>query len=129
MMKRSNQQIGALGEKFAAEYLKKQGYKILCKNYKCKVGELDLIARDGDEIVFAEVKTRPADPYVRGMYAVDQRKQQHILRTAAFYLAENRSVLQPRMDVIEVELDRDGRLADIRHIKAAFIQNEPYARY
>lgn len=122
-------QRGALGETYAAEYLKKQRYKILCKNYKCKVGELDLVARDKDEIVFVEVKTRPADPYVRGMYAVDRRKQQHILRTAACYLAENRTALQPRMDVIEVELDPDGRLVSVNHIKAAFIQSEPYARY
>ena len=125
----TNRQRGALGEQYAVKYLKKQHYKILEKNYKCKLGEIDIIARDGGEIAFVEVKTRPDDPYVRGMYAVDRRKQEHILRTAAFYIAETGTKLQPRMDVIEVELGADNRLVSINHIKAAFIQSGDYARY
>ena len=125
----TNKELGALGEKYAEKYLKKQKCKILEKNYKCKLGEIDIIARDGDEIAFIEVKTRPANPYVRGMYAVDQKKQQHILRTAAAYLAQTSCDLQPRMDVMEVELDADSKLVRVNHIKGAFIQNEPYARY
>ena len=125
----TNQQLGALGEKYAAKYLKQQGLKIREKNYKCKLGEIDLIARDGGEIAFIEVKTRPADPYVRGMYAVDKRKREHILRTSAHYLAENPCSLQPRMDVIEIELDTQKKLVRVNHIKSAFIQTENYARY
>ena len=71
----SNRSFGALGEKLAAKYLKQQGYKILYKNYKNKLGEIDIIARDGGEIVFIEVKTRSADPYLSGVYSVDRRKQ------------------------------------------------------
>lgn len=126
----TNQEFGALGEKFAAGYLKKQGYKILKKNYKNKLGEIDLIARDGEEIVFVEVKARSADPYLSGQYAVDRKKQFHILRTAAEYLDEARTELQPRFDVIEVEINRDtGKLVKIAHHKAAFIQTEGYARF
>lgn len=129
MSELTNRERGALGERFAVKYLRKQHYKILEKNYKCKLGEIDIIARDGGEIAFVEVKTRPDDPYVRGMYAVDRRKQEHILRTAAFYIAETGCRLQPRMDVIEVELGADNRLVSINHIKAAFIQSGDYARY
>ena len=128
-MNMTNKELGALGEQYAEKYLKKQKYKILEKNYKCQLGEIDLIARDGDEIAFIEVKTRPAHPYVRGMYAVDQRKQQHILRCAACYLAEHPTALQPRMDVLEVELDGDNKLVRVNHIKAAFIQTGDYARF
>lgn len=126
----SNKQFGALGEKLAAEYLKKNHYKILQKNYKSKLGEIDIIAQSGDTVVFAEVKTRSADPFLRGQYAVDKRKQFHILRTAAYWLEEKSSTLQPRFDVIEVEVDRaSGKLIGVNHIKAAFSQSEPYARF
>lgn len=126
----TNAEFGALGEKLAAKYLKQHGCKILNKNYKNKLGEIDIIARDGGEIVFVEVKTRSADPFLSGMYAVDARKQQHIIRTAARYLDETNSKLQPRFDVIEVEIDRpSGKLVSVNHIKAAFSQTEIYARF
>lgn len=126
----TNQQFGALGEKHAAEYLKQKGYKILKKNYKNKLGEIDIIARKRDTIAFVEVKTRSADPFLSGMYAVDRRKQFHILRTAARYLDETKAKLQPRFDVIEVELDRaSGKLISVNHLKAAFSQTETYARF
>ena len=126
----TNKEFGALGEKLAAKYLKKNGYKILEKNYKNKLGEIDLIVRDGDEIVFVEVKTRSADPYVGGAYSVDRRKQFHILRTAAVYLSESGCKLQPRFDILEMEVDRPtGRLIGANHYKGAFIQTEDYARF
>ena len=126
----NNQQFGALGEKFAAEYLKKQHYKILKKNYKNKLGEIDIIARDGGEIVFVEVKTRSASPYLSGQYSVDKRKQFHIMRTASYYLEAARCTLQPRFDVIEVEIDRASRrLKGVEHYKNAFSQTEDYARF
>ncbi|MBQ6412018.1 MAG: YraN family protein [Ruminococcus sp.] len=130
----TNQQFGALGEKLAVKYLKQQHYKILEKNYKTKLGEVDIIAvtRDSgrEEIAFIEVKTRSADPYLSGMYAVDKRKQFHIMRTASKYLEEKRIHLQPRFDIIEVEVNRaSGELVKINHIKNAFRQTEDYARF
>jgi len=126
----TNKEFGALGEKVAADYLKKNGYKILEKNYKTKLGEIDLIAGKGEIIAFVEVKTRSAKPYLSGMYAVDKRKQFHIMRTAAQYLAQKKCTLQPRCDVIEIELDRaSGKLVSVNHIKAAFSQTESYARF
>jgi len=126
----SNQAFGALGEKLAAAYLKQQHYKILKKNYKNKLGEIDIIARDGEEIVFVEVKTRSMSPYLGGQYAVDQRKQFHIMRTAAYFLDTKKIMLQPRFDVLEMEVDRTtGQLIKANHYKAAFTQTEDYARF
>lgn len=126
----SNQAFGALGEKLAAAYLKQQHYKILKKNYKNKLGEIDIIARDGEEIVFVEVKTRSMSPYLGGQYAVDQRKQFHIMRTAAYFLDTKKIQLQPRFDVLETEVDRlTGKLIHVEHYKAAFTQTEDYARF
>ena len=128
----SNQQFGALGEKYAADHLKQHGYKILKKNYKNKLGEIDLIAQDRDrgEIVFIEVKTRSADPYLSGKYAVDKRKQFHIMRTASYYLSASKCGSQPRFDIIEVEADRaTGALKSVNHIENAFYQTEDYARF
>ena len=126
----TNQQFGALGEKLAAGYLKKNGYKILEKNYKTKLGEIDLIASDKRNVIFIEVKTRSADPYLSGRYAVDRRKQFHIIRTAAAYIKANEIALQPRFDVIEVEVNRaTGAFVSLNHIEAAFSQTESYARF
>lgn len=126
----NNKQFGAAGEKLAADYLKKQHYKILSKNYKNKLGEIDIIASKGNVIAFVEVKTRSVDPFLSGRYAVDKRKQFHIIRTASRYLEENKVKLQPRFDVIEVELDRSScKLISVNHIRAAFSQTEPYARF
>lgn len=126
----SNQRFGALGEKLAAQYLKEQGYKILNKNYKNKLGEIDIIAVDKNEIVFVEVKTRSASPYLSGQYAVDKHKQFHIMRTASYYLSVTKCDLQPRFDIIEVEVERgSGQMTKINHIKNAFSQTENYARF
>ncbi len=126
----SNRTFGALGEKYAAGYLKEKHYKILKKNYKTALGEIDIIARDGEELVFIEVKTRTASPYLSGVYAVDKRKQFHILRTAALYRSIKKSKLQPRFDVIELEIDRtSGELRKVNHIVNAFSQTEDYARF
>ena len=127
---KNDRDFGRKGEKIAVRYLKRLGYKILNKNYKCKVGEIDIIARDGAEAVFVEVKTRRPDPSVRGAYAVNSRKREHIMKTASYYMAEERCALQPRFDIIEVELDREtGKTRGINHIKAAFIQNAAYSRF
>lgn len=128
----TNQKFGALGEKYAADHLKRKGYKILNMNYKNKLGEIDLIAQDRNrgEIVFIEVKTRSADPYLGGQYAVDKRKQFHIMRTAAYYLDASKCELQPRFDVIEIEADRaTGALKNVNHFENAFYQTEDYARF
>lgn len=126
----TNKQFGALGEKLAVKYLKDRKCKILEKNYKNKVGEIDIIAIDGSEIVFIEVKTRSAQPYLSGRYSVDKHKQFHIMRAASWYMELKKSSLQPRFDIIEVEVERStGELVKIEHFKNAFSQTESYSRF
>lgn len=129
-MNYTNKQFGALGEKLAVKYLKERKYKILEKNYKNKVGEIDIIALDGSEIAFVEVKTRSAQPYLSGRYSVDKRKQFHIMRAASWYMEVKKTSLQPRFDIIEVEVERStGELVNIEHFKNAFSQTESYSRF
>ena len=122
--------IGDLGETAVCEYLKQNGYTILDRNFHARCGEIDIIAVKDDVMCFVEVKTRSASPYLSGQYAVDQRKQFHIMRTASYYLSVTKCELQPRFDIIEVEVERgSGQMKKINHIKNAFSQTENYARF
>lgn len=106
---------GAQGEFDAAEYLKKKKYKILAKNYKNKLGEIDIIAKDKDYIVFIEVKTRSSLAFGRPSEAVTPAKQHKVQLAAQVYLKQERLTDQPcRFDVIEVLDDK------INHIENAF---------
>lgn len=131
MMKRyTDAEFGALGEKLAADYLKKKHYKILEKNYKIHAGEVDLIAAIGERIVFVEVKTRGKNPMFPGHYAVTREKQQRLMRAASMYMRLTKCRLSPRFDVIELELDREsGSLIRLNHFENAFSQTESYARF
>lgn len=114
--------IGKRGEKIAAAYLKKQGYKIHAKNVFSAHGEIDIIAENKDFLVFVEVKARKDSPENFEVYgcpceAVNKKKQQHILYTARIYLEKHPTDKEIRMDVIEVYL---GESARIEHIENAF---------
>ena len=94
---------GKTGEDTACERMKDAGYDILARNYaEHNIGEIDIIASDGHDIVFCEVKTRGAHPLDRPAAAVSRSKQTKICRTALCYLQKNPTELQPRFDVIEV---------------------------
>lgn len=77
---------GAAWEEKAGAYLRENGYEILCRNYRCRQGEIDIIARDGEYLCFIEVKYRKTSGYGSALEAVDFRKQQRISRTALHYL-------------------------------------------
>lgn len=94
--------MGSWGESVAAAYLRKKHYKLLSTNYRCRYGEIDLIVSDKKYLVFVEVKLRKTDNFAAAMEHVDYRKQQRIRTTAAFFLSEYRTELQPRFDVIEI---------------------------
>jgi len=108
-----NKKLGAAGEKAAVKYLKKKKYKILEKNYTCPFGEADIIARDGEDIVFVEVKTRTSLIYGEPASAVTEKRQQNYRRIAYCYL-KNVEKYYIRFDIVEV---LDG---EITHIKNAF---------
>ena len=118
--------VGALGERIAARYLRRQKCKILAKNVHCGQNELDLVVRDGTYIAFVEVKTRTFDTAeavdCRPARAVDISKRRRTVDAAHFYLKLHPTKLCPRLDVIEVYLDRSNRFKPfkIHHIPGAF---------
>lgn len=118
-MSRYKKDLGDFGENAAANYLIKKGYKILCRNYSIKGGEIDLIAETDTHIVFVEVKTRTSDTFGTPAEAVTKTKQQHILKSAKVYLTENPSEKEVSFDIIEVYAKFNRgllMLKDINHI-------------
>lgn len=112
-------QTGAFGEQTAAAYLCANGFEIDARNWRCRQGELDIVAHDAQYLVLAEVKTRAKGAPVSGEEAVDRGKQARLRATAELYLQQFPTGLQPRFDVIVVEHDeRDFRVS--RHIVNAF---------
>ncbi len=117
----NRKKLGSWGEEKAAEYLHSNGYDILDMNYSCRFGEIDIIARYDGYIVFTEVKLRKNSNFAEAREFVTRAKQERILTTAQFYLAQNETDLQPRFDVIEIYAaeGREGNI-EIRHITDAF---------
>ncbi len=97
--------LGRKGEALVAKYLKKQKCKILAKNYDTPFGEADIIARDGEEIAFVEVKTRTGDLYGQPAEAVGAEKQRRYRKIAEFYWLETGEEPNARFDVAEVFAD------------------------
>ena len=105
----------------AIEHLKGLRYRILERNYRKSFGEVDIIARDKDTVVFIEVKTRQSTRFGTPFEAVDLRKQRQISRVAQEYLqTHGTSDVSARFDVIAVRVDRDHRLIAIDHLRNAF---------
>lgn len=109
-MKQNSRKIGNLYERKAAEYLEKQGLTILERNYRCRQGEIDLIAQDKGYLVFVEVKYRSGKSAGDSLEAVDQRKQKVISEVARYYLAVkcHSSEIPCRFDVIGIDGERSS---------------------
>ena len=115
----SNKTLGDQGEAYAADYLRQNGYRILTRNYRTKVGEIDLIADDHGTLVFIEVKTRRSVRFGTPAEAVNYKKKQKIIQTAYWYLYEQRRENTIcRFDVLEVYAI--GNNWNVHHIKGAF---------
>lgn len=97
---------GKLGEDAVCAELEKRGHTIIARNYHKRVGEIDIISRFDQYIVFTEVKTRKLGSMVSGLEAVNFTKQKKIVLTADAYLTENSTELQPRYDIAEVTVTR-----------------------
>ena len=93
---------GRLGEQLTAEYLEEKGYEIVERNFKCRFGEIDVIAEDRKFLIFAEVKLRKSAEYGAAREFVDARKQERLRQTALLWLEGHETRLQPRFDVIEI---------------------------
>lgn len=117
---------GELGERAAKKYLKQRGLKFLTANFRSARGEIDLIFRDDDCLVFAEVKTRSSEGWTRPAAAVDARKRRLLSQTALDYLRllKNPEV-KIRFDIVEVLLS-DGEVREVRHLPNTFAMSKPY---
>ncbi|MFC6012817.1 YraN family protein [Nocardia lasii] len=114
------QELGAYGETLAAQYLRENGMRIVARNWRCRYGELDLIAQDPSVIAFVEVKTRSGLGFGTPAEAVTFSKQQRIRRLALLWLAEQDGPWRRiRFDVVSVLVPR-GRGPIIDHLTAAF---------
>lgn len=112
--------LGAYGERRAVEYLQEQGMRLLDRNWRCPTGEIDAIFRDGDTLVFVEVKTRADTSFGDPAGAVTPEKIGRLRRLAALWLAESRlHPPQVRFDVVAVLRPPIGSTV-IRHLRAAF---------
>lgn len=126
----NKKKIGSLGEELTANYLLKHGYIILAHNYYSPYGEIDLIAKKENIIVFTEVKTRHENPLYSPAEAVTKAKQKRIIKTAFLYLQKHKYNLQPRFDVAEVILSAHAEAKwCINYIENAFIQEDEYAAF
>jgi len=114
--------LGRWGEALVAEYLRKRGYQVVAAGFRCRFGEIDLIAEKGGYLCFVEVKLRKDGAFAPARAFVDDRKRQKIRTTAQYYLMGHETGLQPRFDVAEVyaPAGMDPKKAEITYIEDAF---------
>jgi putative endonuclease len=113
-------EVGARGEKLAADFLKRRGYKIIQRNFRCREGEIDIIAQKGECLVFVEVRTKKNTAFGTPEESVTLSKREKLISLADAYLQTLRN--QPpswRIDVVAVELTRDNRVSRLEHIENA----------
>lgn len=122
MSGRESRLRGRWGEDRAAEYLRRKGFRVTDFNWKCRFGEIDLIAEDGVYLCFVEVKLRKTAAYGSAAAFVDWHKQQRLRTAAELYLAGRPTGLQPRFDVIEIYAPQgtDTENPGIFHLENAF---------
>ena len=122
MSGRESRLLGRWGEDRAAEYLRDKGFTLRAANWKCRFGELDLVADDGVYLCFVEVKLRKSAAFGTAAAFVDRRKQEKVRTAAALYLARHPTRLQPRFDVMEIYAPQgtDTKKPEIFHWENAF---------
>ena len=118
-MQTHKQILGQEGERIAESYLRKKGYRVVERNYRCPVGELDLILLDRRVVVFVEVKTRTDDRFGAPLESVGPRKQQKMIKTALFFLSRHRlHNRDARFDVVGISYQ--GGEPMVEHVENAF---------
>jgi len=120
-MESAKDEFGRWGEKLASRFLKRQGYRVLARNVALPVGELDIVAREGEELVFVEVKTRRSEEFGGPLGAVGAAKQRKIIQAARCYLAAHRLGECPcRFDVVGVTRGKEGEDPEVELVRGAF---------
>ena len=118
-MTRERLELGRFGEELAHKKIKKLGYKKIIRNYRCPLGEVDLIARDGDTLVFIEIKTRRGKSIYYAKEAVDEKKKRQLSKVALAYMKSNNCCeAEARFDVVAVNVD--GNRTQVEVIQNAF---------
>jgi putative endonuclease len=113
-------ETGLLGEKLARDYLRKKGYRVLETNYRCPLGEIDIVALRKDCLVFVEVRTKTSLDFGTPQESITYSKKQHLRRSAYYYLSSHPgSPEQWRIDFIAVELEESRRLKRMEHLENA----------
>lgn len=119
-MSDGRQLLGRWGEKVAAHFLEAKGYVIVERNWRTGRGEIDLVAQQGPTLVFVEVKTRRGQNYGTPEESITPRKQEKLLELVQTYLADhNLGEQEWRIDVVAIELDKQGKLIRCEHIPEA----------
>ncbi len=118
----SSRELGAWGEELAAGFLRRKGYTIVERNYACRFGEIDLIARRRGIVAFVEVKLRKNAGFAEAREFFTYAKQQRLLKSASMWLSAHDCELQPRFDVVEVYAPAglETKRPQINHLEDAF---------
>ncbi len=119
--KDGRKKLGAWGEAVAAHHLQAKGYEIVQRNWRCRLGEIDLVAQAGTELVFVEVKTRRGRAMGTPEEGLTWHKGQKLFDLARQYLFEHDLDVDWRVDLVAVELDRTGKLLRCEHIPNAVL--------
>ncbi|MCP5419245.1 MAG: YraN family protein [Gammaproteobacteria bacterium] len=114
----SNTQRGSAAETLACQFLEARGLTLVSRNYRCRLGELDLIMRDAQQLVFVEVRSRASSRYGSAAETINHSKRQRLIRTATYFLQKNNYSLPCRFDVIAIT--QRGAALDLEWIKDAF---------
>lgn len=116
MKKDGRKKLGAWGESVAATHLEARGYAIIDRNWRCPLGEIDLVAQKGEQVAFVEVKTRRGRAMGLPEEALTAAKSRTLLAVAQQYLAEFDLDVDWQIDLVAVELDKGGKLIRCEHI-------------
>ena len=123
-MSRGNRRLGEWGERQARLHLEGKGYVMLAANFRCRAGEIDIVAEQGDQLVFVEVKARRGDAYGTAEESISPARAERLAEVAEEFLRAGRggdftSGTQWRIDLLCLNMDRRGRLLSINHIENA----------
>ncbi len=119
-MTQQRRRLGQLGERLAADRLARMGYEIVDRNYRCREGEIDIVARQGGGWVFVEVRTRRGDRFGTPEESVTVRKRAHLIASAERYLQEHQALdASWRIDAVAIVLTADGRVERVDVIENA----------
>ncbi len=124
-MTRSRQALGAFGERYAAAYLARVGYRIVARNVRLPSGEIDIVAEDGDTLAFVEVRTRRGDRFGSPEESVTRAKAQRLIDLGHQYLQAHDTASRAwRIDVLALSVDRQGKVSRAALIKNAIGQGD-----